>query len=124
MTHGTEGTAAHATPHPGVGHVVRRRVLFRVLAALLALTYVTVAVTYFDFGPYNLIIAMVIAVIKASLVLLFFMHLKYDKPFNGIVLIVSLALVALFIVIALIDTTQYHPEQIPGYAPQIKTNPK
>jgi len=39
---------AHGNTHAGVGHVMRRRVLFRVLAALLILTYVTVAVTSFD----------------------------------------------------------------------------
>ena len=115
---------AHDGSHTQVGHVMRRRVLFRVLAALLVLTYVTVAVTNFDFGRFNLWVAMAIAVVKASLVVLFFMHLKYDKPFNGMILIVSLALVALFIVIALGDTQQYQPNLIPGYAPEIKTNPK
>ena len=115
---------AHGSSHAGVGHVMRRRVLFRVLAALLVLTYVTVAVTNFDFGRFNLWMAMAIAVVKASLVVLFFMHLKYDKPFNGMILIVSLALVALFIVIALGDTQQYQPNLIPGYAPEIKTNPQ
>lgn len=115
---------AHDSSHPQVGHVMRRRVLFRVLAALLVLTYITVAVTSFDFGRFNLWIAMGVAVVKAALVVMFFMHLKYDKPFNGMILIVSLALVALFIVIALGDTREYQPQLIPGYAPDIKTNPK
>jgi cytochrome c oxidase subunit 4 len=115
---------AHASSHAQVGHVMRRHVLFRVLAALLVLTYVTVAVTSFDFGRWNLWVAMGIAVVKASLVLMFFMHLKYDKPFNGMILVVSLALVALFIVIALDDTLHYKKNVIPGYAPEIKTNPK
>ena len=115
---------AHGNTHAGVGHVMRRRVLFRVLAALLILTYVTVAVTSFDFGRWNLAVAMAIAVVKASLVLMFFMHLKYDKPFNAIVVIVSIALVMLFIGIALTDATQYEPNRIPGYAPSIKTNPQ
>ena len=113
---------AHGSSHEGVGHVMRRRVLFRVLAALLVLTYVTVAVTSFDFGRWNLVVAMAIAVVKASLVVMFFMHLKYDKPFNGMILIVSLALVALFIVIALDDTRHYQHNVIPGYAPEIKAN--
>jgi len=115
---------AHGQAHAGVGHVMRRRVLFRVLAALLVLTYVTVAVTSFDFGRWNLVVAMAIAVVKASLVLMFFMHLKYDKPFNAIVIIVSMALVLLLIVIALQDSAQYEPQKIPGYAPSIKTNPQ
>ncbi len=114
----------HVETHPEVGHVVRRRVLLATLACLLVLTYVTVAVTDYDFGNFNLWIAMAIATVKASLVALYFMHLRYDKPFNAIVLIVALCLVALFIAIALTDTEQYAPEKIPGYAPLIKTNPQ
>jgi len=108
--------------HPQVGHVVPLSTLFAVLGTLLVMTFVTVAVSWFDFGRFNLWIAMGIAVFKASLVLLFFMHLKYDKPFNGMILIVSLALVALFIIIALDDTRHYQRNVIPGYAPEIKAN--
>lgn len=108
--------------HARVGHVVPLRVLVGVLAALLMLTYVTVEVSRHDFGRFNLWIALGVAVVKASLVLLFFMHLKYDRPFNAVIIIVSLAVLMLFIVIALQDTTQYRPTQIPGYAPSIKTN--
>jgi len=110
--------------HTQVGHVVPLPVLFAVLGTLLVMTVVTVAASWMDFGRYNLWIALGIAVFKASLVLLFFMHLKYDKPFNAIVIIVSMALVILFIAIALTDTEQYEPHRIPGYAPSIKTNPQ
>ena len=112
-----------SSTHPTVGHVVRLQVLIGVIAALLVLTFVTVAATWFDFGALNLWVALGIAVVKASLVGLFFMHLKYDKPFNAVILIVSLALVGLFIALALTDTRQYGPNVIPGYAPEIKTNP-
>jgi cytochrome c oxidase subunit 4 len=114
---------SHAA-HSRVGHVVPLRVLFAVLATLLLMTVVTVIASKIDFGRYNLWIALGIAVFKASLVLLFFMHLKYDKPFNAIVIIVSIAVVILFIGIALTDTEQYAPNKIPGYAPAIKTNPQ
>ena len=114
---------AHAA-HPRVGHVVPLPVLFAVLGTLLVMTFVTVAVSWQDFGRFNLWIALAIAVFKASLVLLFFMHLKYDKPFNAFVVIVSMALVMLFIAIAMTDATQYEPDRIPGYAPSIKTNPQ
>jgi cytochrome c oxidase subunit 4 len=116
--------ASHAAAHPGVGHVVPLRVLFAVLGSLLVLTFLTVAATWVDFGRFAVWVALGIAVVKASLVLLFFMHLKYDKPFNGVILIVSLFLVALFISIALTDVQQYEPNTIPGYAPEIKTNPQ
>lgn len=114
------------TPHAHrqVGHIVPLHVLFAVLGTLLVMTFVTVAVSGRDFGRFNIWIALGIAVFKASLVVLFFMHLKYDKPFNAIILIVSMALVMFFIAIALTDTGQYGPELIPGYAPKIKTNPQ
>jgi len=110
--------------HPRVGHVVPLRVLFGVLATLLVMTYVTVAVSGYDFGRFNLWVALGIALFKASLVLLFFMHLKYDKPFNAIIIITSLAFVMLFIAGALMDVKQYQPNKIEGYAPAIKTNPQ
>jgi cytochrome c oxidase subunit 4 len=115
------GTSHGEGIHPAVGHVVPLPTLFAVLGALLALTVVTVGASYFNFGRFGVWIALAIAVVKASLVVLVFMHLKYDKPFNAF--IVSLALVALFISIALTDTRQYEPNTIPGYAPSIKTNP-
>ena len=62
-----------------------------------------------------------IASTKASLVLWFFMHLKYDKPFNAVIFITALFLVALFIGIALADTHAYKRDQIPGYAPKMGT---
>jgi len=110
--------------HPQVGHVVPLPTLFAVLATLLVMTFVTVAVSWFDFGRFNLWIALGIAVFKASLVLLFFMHLKYDRPMNAIVIIVSMALVMLFVAFTLTDTAQYEQQRIPGYAPSIKTNPE
>ena len=82
---------AHGQAHAGVGHVMRRRVLFRVLAALLVLTYVTVAVTSFDFGRWNLVVAMAIAVVKATLVVLFFMHVKYQMPLVKLMVPMALA---------------------------------
>lgn len=112
MSHGEHGNE--------VGHVVPLKLLFGVLGALLFLTFVTVAVTWVDLGPFNLIVAMSVAVLKASLVLLYFMHLRWDRPFNAIVLIVSIALVALFIVFSLLDAHAYQPEIIQDFAPQLQ----
>jgi len=120
----TNTAIPHETPHEadthGTGHVVPLRLLVGVLAALLVLTVITVAVTYVDLGPFNLVLAMVIAGIKATLVLLYFMHLRWDRPFNAVVLISSLALVVLFVIFALIDSHEYQPDLIPGYAPHLQ----
>lgn len=110
--HGSDG-------HPEVGHVVSLPILAGVLGLLLVLTVVTVAATWIDLGRFNVWIALAIATVKASFVGLYFMHLRYDRPFNGIVLCVSLALVMLFVAITLEDTRSYAPELIPGYAPGI-----
>ncbi|WP_428387416.1 cytochrome C oxidase subunit IV family protein [Mucisphaera sp.] len=77
-------------------------------AGLLFLTWLTYAVTVYDFGyTINLVVAMAIAFMKASLVAWIFMHLKADAPLNGIILIGSLLFVTLFITFALMDTNAY-----------------
>jgi cytochrome c oxidase subunit 4 len=98
-------------------HVVPVRVLGGVLAALFVLTWATVAATRFEWGDLNLWIAMGIATVKASLVLLYFMHLRYEPPLYGLVLIAALVFLALFIGLAMLDTAAYAPELIPGYSP-------
>ncbi|MBN2328318.1 MAG: cytochrome C oxidase subunit IV family protein [Candidatus Omnitrophica bacterium] len=99
--------------HAGVGHVMPLWILLAVWGALIVFTYLTVAATYVDLGSFNLIIAMAIAAVKASLVILFFMHLLYDHPFNAIVFISALFFVAIFVIMALMDTAQYQPDLIP-----------
>jgi len=77
-----------------------------VLIALLILTVVTVAISTHDFGGKtpNYIVGVLVAVVKASLVVLFFMHLKYEqKWWLGIVLF-PLALVMIIIFSNLPDT--------------------
>ena len=87
---------------------------------LLILTVVTVAVSKIDFGNFNIWFALGIAVVKGSLVLLFFMHLKYDRPFNGLVFVTSLAFVALFISFALTDTKEYAHQIDTDDAPRVQ----
>ncbi len=92
--------------HP---HVVPVPLLLGVFGILLFLTFVTVAVTLIDLGPLNIWIALAIAVVKAAVVALYFMHLRYDRPFHGVILIASLFFVAIFIGLALVDSTTYKP---------------
>jgi cytochrome c oxidase subunit 4 len=105
--------------HHGVAHVAPLKMLVAVFLALTALTVITVVASLFDFGEMNLIVALVIAVIKASLVVLFFMHLLWDRPFNAIVFIGCLIFVGLFISLALLDTTQYEHSQFNKQAPKV-----
>ena len=60
-------------------HIISYKILGIVLAALLVLTGVTVAVSTVDLGVFNVPVALLIASTKATLVLLFFMHMKYES---------------------------------------------
>jgi len=115
MTHSSEPTS-HG---PEVGHVVPIRTLLGVLATLLGLTIATVAITLFDLGSLNIVLALTIAFVKGALVLLYFMHLRWDRPFHAIVIVSAVLFVTLFIGFAMLDTFQYHPDVIPGYAPAL-----
>ncbi len=101
----------------GAGHVTPVRVLAGVWGALLLLTLLTVGATRFEFGDYNLWIAMGIATAKGALVVLYFMHMRYERPFNAVVFLAALAFVALFVSLTLMDSQAYQPQLIPGYAP-------
>ncbi len=104
----TQDNAQAHDEHHGVGHIVPIRFLVAIGTALLVLTWLTVAVTKVDLGgEINIYVAMGIAVVKASLVALFFMHLAWDRPFNGVIFIASVIGVGLFIAFALIDMHDY-----------------
>lgn len=93
--------AAHSESHH---HILPLRLYFTVFAALLVLTAVTVYIASFDFGSYNLVVAMAVAAVKASLVALIFMHLKYDNKMYAIAFVISLVMLAVFVTLTLFDT--------------------
>src|SRR4051812_449759 len=94
-------------PHHEGAHAVPRRILLGVYLALMILTVITVSVSQVDLGQFNIWVALLVAAIKGSLVALFFMHLRWDSPFNGLILVAALFFVALFIGIALLDAHSY-----------------
>jgi cytochrome c oxidase subunit IV len=115
MTH-TETTHPEAAPHGKVGaHIMPMPILLAVWAALLVLTAATVAATGVDWGRLNLWIAMIIATVKASLVALYFMHLRYDDKFNALILLTALLFIAIFIGLVLVDSSALQSRVIPQY---------
>ncbi len=95
--------AAHAEGHPLVGHLVPVSTLLLTGLALVVLTVITVATHYVDLGEANIYIALVIAGIKASLVCAFFMHLRWDRPFNLLVLVAAILFVVLMMSFSMMD---------------------
>ena len=78
---------ARAPHHADLGHdhVTPLSVYIGIFGALMALTVITVAVAWVDLGTLNIVVALVVAVVKATLVVLYFMHLKYSSKLTWIV---------------------------------------
>ena len=102
-------TTQPASQHESLAHVMPIPVLLAVFALLMILTVATVSATWIDLGGANLWIAMGIATVKAAFVALYFMHLRYDHPFNALIFMAALLFLALFISLTLLDTLEYQP---------------
>lgn len=104
------GAADAHGEHHGIAHVTPMKLLIGVFAALVVLTVVTVAVRSIDLGgQMNLVVAMIIASIKAGLVVTYFMHLRWDRTFNVLLFLSSLLFMILFLAMALTDRQEYQP---------------
>ena len=66
-------------------HVVSKKLYVAIFAALIVLTYITVFVATIDFGPLNIVVALTIAVVKGTLVVLYFMHVRYGNRLTWVV---------------------------------------
>jgi cytochrome c oxidase subunit 4 len=71
-------------------HIAPRSLYFTIFGALMVLTGVTVGITYVDLGAASLPAAMVIAVFKATLVVLFFMHVRWSGRLVQVTVMTSL----------------------------------
>lgn len=124
-------STSHATAHnpdnvrkAGHVHVVPPKVLLAVYGALLVLTVVTVAVTKLELGKASVWVALAVALVKAAVVALYFMHLRWDSPFNGIILIAALFFVVIFIGVAVLDGREYKPNYFRPGAGQVMSVPQ
>jgi cytochrome c oxidase subunit IV len=101
---------APSAPH---AHITAPRLLVAVFAGLILLTAITVGVSYAEseqiihLGQLSIWVSLLIAVAKAGLVAMFFMHLRWENPFFGMILVLSLLFVAVFIGLAVLDSREY-----------------
>ncbi len=84
-------------------HIASTQFYWAIFGALILLTLLTVRVSYYDFGSANIIIALVVATVKASLVAAFFMHLRHDKLFNTLAFLSAFLFLAIFILLTYDD---------------------
>jgi cytochrome c oxidase subunit 4 len=83
--------------HIGTDHVVSPKAYIAVFLVLLALTATTTAVAFMDLGPWNTVVALVIAFIKATLVVLIFMHIRWSTPLMRLVIVGGLFWLAILL---------------------------
>lgn len=92
-----------AAGHSSTGHVVSLKVYFAIFAALMILTAITVGVAYVDLGVMNTFVALAVAVTKATLVILFFMHVKYSTKLTWLVVASGFFFLVIMVVFTLAD---------------------
>lgn len=103
------GHSGHAV-HEIHEHIVPVSTYVAVFVALLILTALTTGMAWVDMGRWNLVVALVIAVCKASLVVLFFMHVKYNKGLSRITMIAAIFWLGLLMTFTLADELTRHWE--------------
>ena len=89
--------------HEHQHHVVPIRVYVTIFLSLMILTALTVFASTKDFGPGNTIIAVAIAALKATLVILYFMHVRYNDNIVRIAVFAGLLWLGVMIVLTLSD---------------------
>jgi cytochrome c oxidase subunit 4 len=101
-------STAHASPHAGadhVPHVTPLDIYLKTFGTLMVLTVITVGASYVNLGTtVNLILALIIATIKATVVAAFFMHLAADHKFHTIVFVSGIVFLLIFVAFTMFDT--------------------
>jgi cytochrome c oxidase subunit IV len=106
--HASGSDGAHGGHGSHFAHTTPLSLLIGILVALLVLTVLTVSVTSVDLGAQgNLVVAMVIATIKAGLVVTYFMHLRWDRLFHLILFLTSVLFLILFLSMSITDRSEY-----------------
>lgn len=100
----TSHTHTNTDPsYEGVHHTLPFNTYLYVFATLIVLTILTVWVAQFHFGILNGFVAMFIATVKASLVGMYFMHLKYDNKLYASILVTAVAFLVLLWFFSIFD---------------------
>jgi cytochrome c oxidase subunit 4 len=113
-------TGAHTAAHAGdadhaTGHVASRSLYIKIFLALMGLTLLTVAITYVDLGWWNLTVALAIAVTKAMLVILFFMHMRWSPKLIKVTFGAGFFFFLIMIVITMSDYLSRGQMGLPPY---------
>ena len=84
-------------------HILPTRIYYTIFGILMLCTYLTVQIAFFDLGRLNAIAALGIAILKATLVILYFMHVKYSPRLTAAVVAGSVFWFGILIALTLSD---------------------
>jgi cytochrome c oxidase subunit 4 len=84
-------------------HIVPTRVYYTIFGILMLCTYLTVQMAFIDLGRFNIVAALTIAVFKAVLVILFFMHVKYSPTLTKVVIVGAFFWLGIFLTLTMGD---------------------
>jgi cytochrome c oxidase subunit IV len=85
-------------------HIISSKLYYAIWITLMCLTVITAAVSFVDLGPFNTIVALVIATFKGLLVILFFMHVKYtSEKLTKMVIVSSIFWLLILLFLSLAD---------------------
>lgn len=96
-------------------HIIAPRVYYLVFAALIALTGLTVGISFVDLGAWHTLVGLLIATVKAALVILFFMHVLYSTRLTWVVALSGLVWLAILLGLTLTDYLSRDWLPIPGH---------
>jgi len=86
-----------------MSHVVPQKIYLLVFATLLLMTLVTVDVAFYNFGWLNIYLALVIATFKATIVVMYFMHVKFSPRLTWLFAIAGIFWMIILLVLMLSD---------------------
>jgi cytochrome c oxidase subunit IV len=89
--------------HEHTEHIVKPGTYLAIISTLLVLTILTVVAATIDLGKFNIVVALAIATLKASLVVLFFMHAKYSPKRTQLVIIAGIFWLAILLFMTMSD---------------------
>jgi cytochrome c oxidase subunit 4 len=95
-------------------HIVPKRVYYLVFLALMVGTAATVAVADMDLGVLNIAVALGIAVTKATLVILYFMHVRYSTRLTWVVVASGFFWLGILVALGLSDYLSRGWQPLPG----------
>jgi cytochrome c oxidase subunit IV len=103
-------------------HIVPPKVYIGIFASLMVLTAATVAAAFVSLGEFNIVIALAIATVKATLVVLYFMHARYSPKRTQLVIVCAVFWLAIMLALTMSDYSTRQPEVVAASQPTHLTN--